>query len=552
MDASRRRLVQGGFLLGASSTLQGCALFDILTRGQSQVKPITCNDKTNPVVDAHAHFFNGTDLLAGPYLTGPVVGDLVNYYNIRLIRIFMKLTGRAVQRLARVLSITASDELAYLESSKNKLLSEGKGHTFSYNELGYKETSEAFYEALTKEEKAELQQAILEYENQRNAILEQSLTSFELKSLKYTVVDRNLLFDAIVSEPYEEKGDDTAKGLVDKWNFLRIDVLAAFVLRMLTKRSSNLAEFQSVYSIDSGGPSVINTTDITVDFDYWLGDCEDQYKSSIHSQVKLHEKLHLISRGYTIPILGVNPMKLISKGHSYLDFIEDTLRKGIYRGVKIYPTHGFAPNGELYENVRNFMNLCDASEPPNEKSVQSALIDIYNVCKNYDAVVMAHSDKSKGFPKNAAEFGGPKYWKKVFAISGLKDLKVNFGHLGEFKSSANANWTSEFLELMSEGNRYGDLGFWFTRDSKALTIRLFKELKRLGDSNLYKRILYGSDWFMLTSKPDWKPYLKRADQYFDEIIDEDIFANHYSGQRAKNEFFYQNAKSLYGNSVSGC
>lgn len=552
MDKKRRLAIKGGIFLGASSVIQGCAFFDFQSRSRSRIKPITCNETMNPVVDAHGHFFNGTDLLAGQYLTGPVAGDLVNYYNIGLIRVFMKLAGRAVQRLATTLSLTALDELTYLESNKSKFAGLREKRLFSYYEYGYEEASEAFYEVLSKEERAELQHAILEYETNRNAILQQTLTTNELKSLEGIKLDRSLLFDAISGESAETKSAESIKQVFDEMNFLRIDVLAAFVLRMLSKRSSNLAEYQSVYSAADTGPSVVNVTDVTVDFDYWIGGCENEYSSTIASQVALHEALHRITDGYTVPLLGVNPMKLISKGKTYIDFIEDTLKKGFYRGVKIYPTHGFAPNGELYPKFKKNIHLCDASAYPTEKSVQKALIDIYTICRQYNAVVMAHSDKSKGFPKNAAAFGGPSYWKKVFEIDELKELKVNFGHLGEFKSSKNTNWTSEFLEIMREGNRYGDLGFWFTRDSKALTNRLFRELKMIGDKTLYERILYGSDWFMLTNQPSWKPYLNRANRYFNEMISDNMFGSDDLGMQAKNQFFYQNAQRLYDDSITVC
>ncbi|MBT1063990.1 amidohydrolase family protein [Bowmanella sp. Y26] len=552
MNNNRRLVIKGGVLLGASSVIQGCAVFDFLSRSRTRVEPITCNETMNPVVDAHAHFFNGTDLLAGQYLTGPVAGDLVNYYNISLIRVFMKLAGRAVQRLATSLSLTASKELTYLESNKDKLAGLRERRIFSYYEHGYQEASEAFYEVLTEEERAELQQAILEYEANRNAILKETLTPIELNSLERVKLDRAFLFNAIAGESAESKGTKSTKLAVDKLNFLSIDVLAAFVLRMLSKRSSNLAEYQSVFSAADAGPSIVNVTDVTVDFDYWLSGCEEEYSSTIASQVILHEALHRITEGYTIPLLGVNPMKLIVRGKTYLDFIEDTLKKGFYRGVKIYPTHGFSPNGELYPNFEKYIRLCDVNAYPNEKSVQEALVEIYTLCKQYNAVVMAHSDKSKGFPKNAAAFGGPSYWKKVFDINGLHDLKVNFGHLGEFKSSKDANWTSEFLELMRVGNRYGDLGFWFTQDSKALTKRLFRELKMIGDETLYERILYGSDWFMLTSQPSWKPYLDRANHYFNEMINENMFGSDDIGQQAKNQFFYLNAQRLFDGSVATC
>lgn len=552
MDDKRRSMVKAGILLGSSSALSGCAIFDWFGRGESRVSPVTCRNGSLPVVDSHGHFFNGSDLLAGPYLTGPVAGDLVNYYNIKFIRVFLKLAGRAIQRLATTLSLTASQELDYLNTKQKKLLNLKQARSFSYQEHGYKEASEAFYEVLTDQERQELQVVIAEYEITRNEILQHSVTATELKSIENIQFSRDFLYHAITAQTPESRLENNVTDKIKALNFLRIDVLAAFVLRMLSKRSSNLAEYQSVYSSTHEGPFTLNVTDVTVDFDYWLGGCEQDYRSSHASQVMLHEKLHEISQGYTIPILGVNPMKLLSRGNEYLDFIEQTLKRGVYRGVKIYPAHGYSPNGDLYSSFKDYMNLCDATEHPDEASLQNALYNIYRICLQNDAVVMAHSDKSKGYPKNASSLGGPKYWQQLFKTSELIDLKVIFGHLGEFKSSKTSNWTNEFLDLMTTGNRYGDLGFWFTQDSKALVARLFRELKSLNSDVLYQRILFGTDWFMLSSKPSWKPYLDRANRYFDELIEEDAFASKYRGQEAKNKFFYQNAKRLFKESVASC
>lgn len=552
MDNKRRNFVKTGIVLGTTSSLSGCALLDFFRRHEDSIRPVLCSNGSIPVVDSHAHFFNGTDLLAGQYLTGPVAGDLVNYYNIGLIRVFMRLAGRAVQRLATTLALSASGELDYLKTQQSELLQLNQANSFSYLEHGYKKTSEAFYEALTDAERKELQSAINEYETLRNNILQHSMGSEALRNVGSSTLDRDFLFNAIVGQTSEENIESISDIKLSALNFLRLDVLAAFVLRVLSKRSSNLAEYQSIYSSSASGPLVLNATDVTVDFDYWLGGCEGDYVSNHSSQVALHEKINEISQGYTIPILGVNPMKLVSQGNSYLDFIERTLQRGVYRGVKIYPANGYSPNGDLHSELPDYISLCGNTDFPDAVSIQKALYDIYAICIQNNAVVMAHSDKSKGYPKSAASLGGPSYWKAVFEADGLHDLKVNFGHLGEFKSSKTSNWTSEFLELMKAGNRYGDLGFWFTRDSKSLSSRLFRELKLIDDDLLYNRILYGTDWFMLTSKPSWKPYLDRANRYFDELIEEGAFSSKHKGQEAKNMFFYQNAQKLFGNSVSAC
>ncbi|GGO72685.1 hypothetical protein GCM10010982_31400 [Bowmanella pacifica] len=48
-------------------------------------------------------------------------------------------------------------------------------------------------------------------------------------------------------------------------------------------------------------------------------------------------------------MLGVNPWKLVYQQEEYCAFIDDTLRKGIFKGVKLYPPIGYSPSGVVME-----------------------------------------------------------------------------------------------------------------------------------------------------------------------------------------------------------
>jgi|GEM_PF-3346251 len=553
MDIVKRKALKNLSVVGAACTLPSCAILEYLFTN-NHLTNIDCTDGTYPVVDAHAHFFNGTDLLAGPYLTGPVVNDLFRYANRQPIKTILTITGKVVQRIATSFSITAESELSFLEQKSIAHEFITGTQLFNYQELEYKQTSEAFYDVLTDDERNQIQLAIRQLEADRDEKLKANNNKGLADAFQPIIFGRNTLFEAITDGTENVTGTDKENiwALYAVYKILGLDTLFTFVLRMLSKRSSNLAEYQSVYSSKGSEQFVINTTDISVDFDYWLKGCDTDYASNIKAQVAVHERLHQLSGGYTIPILGVNPMKLLDKGQQYKDFIEQTLSNNIYRGIKIYPTLGFSPNGELHKDFKDDMRTCGYSGFPSEEQIRNSLYDLYTICLSKGAVVMAHSDKSKGNPKSAAELAGPMYWKKVFQNKSLKNLKVNFGHLGEFKSSDDSNWTSEFLKLMVSGNRYGDLGFWFTQGSKGQLERLIKEAKRIGGEDIFSRVLYGSDWYMLTSKPNWKPYLNRAHKYFSELVDDGAFDSSESGIIAMNKFFYLNAKQLYGESVKTC
>ncbi|MBT1065497.1 hypothetical protein KJY73_18060 [Bowmanella sp. Y26] len=69
----------------------------------------------------------------------------------------------------------------------------------------------------------------------------------------------------------------------------------------------------------------------------------------MQQQIDLYEILHQLTKGYNVPVLGVNSCKLVYQQEEYCAFIDDTLRNSIFKGVKLYPSIGYSPTGVVME-----------------------------------------------------------------------------------------------------------------------------------------------------------------------------------------------------------
>jgi predicted TIM-barrel fold metal-dependent hydrolase len=554
MDIGKRKLLKISSIAATSAMLPGCALLDLVFNSRSPTD-ILCEDGSYPVVDSHAHFFNASDIQAGQYLSGPVLNDFVDFENFELIKLALQLVGRVIQRGSSMLAPTAEDELKILRRNNNLTKSTlVKKTEFSYLTDDYQTVSKDFFDSLTNLERQQFQ---IEIQN-TNKLERQKLNITDNKKLAESVepviLNEETLYKAMTGESAANLLEDERRqksSILIGLSVLMLDDVLSFIMRMLSKRSSNLAEYQYAYSKEQSNSFVLHSTDVLVDFDYWLG-CEHNYTSSIESQIELHKQLHLLTNKFTLPILGVNPMKLVHHGNDYKDLIKSAIVNSHFKGIKIYPTLGYSPNGDLYNKLDRPFSTCGYPKQPTTQQIQKALYDIYDICLENNAVVMAHSNNSKGSPKTASKLAGPTYWAKVFQNKSYIDLKVNFGHMGGYSSSTESGWNIEFLKLMREGNRYGDVGHWFDEGYSKELKALFSNAKNIIGSDFDQRLLYGTDWFMLTTSSKWKSYLKNTTSAFDTLISRNFFSSEDEGKQAKDRFFYKNASELFGSSVRSC
>lgn len=194
--------------------------------------------------------------------------------------------------------------------------------------------------------------------------------------------------------------------------------------------------------------------------------------------------------------------------------------------------------GRLHGNV---LRKGSPSLGPSFADLDKALWGLWELCSALNVPVMAHTNHSSGKDNDFDQLGGPEGWRALLKrFEGSQMPLVNLGHFGG--DTADTTWTQDFAQLMTSpgGERiYGDTGYWSalrcekeaSKSCQDARTRLAEALRLPG---VAKRVMYGSDWFMLSKERNWADYpfeLQRSIQ----------------AQRAlgMDDFFGLNAKSCY-------
>src|SRR5262249_55717177 len=176
-------------------------------------------------------------------------------------------------------------------------------------------------------------------------------------------------------------------------------------------------------------------------------------------------------------------------------------------GVKIYPPMGYFPYGNEWRPVSSHKRRPDKSE------LDRRLLALYRKCIDLDVVVMAHAGESMGRDNAHDELGGAPGWTDALAQPGVGGFGVTAGHCGGDSNKARQSWTRQFTSLMSTApasRLHADLGYWIDLRDPNLPAR--ERLQRAlaapigAGRTASERVMFGSDWFMLSQEDDWADY----------------------------------------------
>jgi predicted TIM-barrel fold metal-dependent hydrolase len=182
---------------------------------------------------------------------------------------------------------------------------------------------------------------------------------------------------------------------------------------------------------------------------------------------------------------------------------------------------GFFP----YRNNDPSQKVNTVQRRPNLQALDARLLEMFQWCAENGVPVMAHADESMGTDAVADDFGGPEGWQAL--LHKMRDGPlpiVNIAHFGGDvppPDHPENQWPTQFAELfdLPEGKHlYADLGFWtalctcdtWTTEGKAAISRLEAVLRK--HLTAARRLMYGTDWFMISTKPMWATY-------FNDLID---------------------------------
>ncbi len=149
-----------------------------------------------------------------------------------------------------------------------------------------------------------------------------------------------------------------------------------------------------------------------------------------------------------------------------------------------------------------------------------------DTCIQLDIPVMAHTSESMGKDEAHDKLGGPEGWKSLLAhyTKCGKSPRVNLGHFGGDTDGSTNDWTQQMAELMAYSpaakNVFADLGYWSELQCDDVGLercqKAVDRLRRALDQNLgdgeraADRVMFGSDWLMLSRERYWPDYRVRS------------------------------------------
>ena len=289
------------------------------------------------------------------------------------------------------------------------------------------------------------------------------------------------------------------------------DGILGFLYYMLAYRSANIDAYIAAFRRHEGAFGVDVVLGSLVDFDRWL---ERPPRSAHQRQIELHALLGQMHGGFFRPVAAYNPWSDIAENGAALDRVVKAFRDQGFAGVKIYPPTGFMPAGNATTPVQT------SKRRPDLKRLDAVLETFFNRCAELRIPVIAHANRTNGRDDAHDEFSSPDAWRAVLSRYATRPPApvINVGHFG---GGGGTDWTKRFAALMSEfpnASLYGDLGYWeelmcgtaADQTCVGAQARLKEVLGvTIGTQTAADRIMFGSDWLMLSQVKKWANYPAR-------------------------------------------
>jgi predicted TIM-barrel fold metal-dependent hydrolase len=293
----------------------------------------------------------------------------------------------------------------------------------------------------------------------------------------------------------------------------------------------------------------------TVDFDRWLG--ENVKGSPLGDQIAVMDRISRRGKGPAVhAYFGFDPLREVyfrsaadGERLSPLLLARTALEEHGFLGVKLYPPMGFRPSGNSLPYPQQVRN--DLGRDPS-RDLDRVLDDLYRLCLQFDAPVLAHAYPSNEASGGFGERADPAYWMPV--LREYPRLRLCLAHFGRFDAISRDRLSESFPEASWEWTfgRYikdnpgadvvADLSFF----DEALDpgspdrARIAGSLRRFVaefDPGL-RHLVYGSDWIMLGMHSDYMKYAESVDRF---LADDCRFD---PAMRAR--FFHENATRFMG------
>ncbi len=541
---NRRTLI--GMLGAALLPVGGCAGFLSCTRSRCPHDP-AISDRDGPLtIDVHVHVFNGADLQVAEFLS-----QVTTRSKESELGVFVDALGDVLQFLAWQVAPGAQEEFTALAGYERLLAGCDRGGHAAL----FKKAQQDDYDRGRRQ----LQDAV-NASQQRFGVPVQPRGRFSaafLRGVHAEIRDmpplrpdwRQRRVSGPRVAPAEAdlqitQGRTSARSYID------------FALHFFAHRYANALDYLETYSVPSSRKIDLLVSSL-VDFDWWLARGRPT-KVSLADQVALMERVSVLTQGRIHGFVPFCPFRELMTARSgpgeSLALVQDAVENRGFLGVKLYPPMGFAAysNGPL-RVWQGKPTLPEAAQDPGfGERLDRALSTLFEWCVAQQVPLMAHANRSNGPYTEFEDLAGAPYWSQ--ALAKFRGLPVSFGHFGDTDTADHQGERAKaFMALMSEttgtpgARAYADSAFFadaLTQPDKLRDTML--ELYRSAPGRLLpERLMYGSDWEMLTTQVD-------ADRYFDRFgsvfrqIDDALPGARPRGLRPSDAFFGWNAVSYLG------
>lgn len=464
----------------------------------SSVRSATSPDSAmHSCVDAHAHFFNASDVPVRDYL-----GKSIAHTQNPIVRELLKLLAYLADGIAQA-APSARAEMSLHQAGDAQM----RG-------IGTREGRALWRERVVREDRAAAGRVADVVRKSRFLKRYGELTASRgvraaggggrqgpmnditaQEVLDVVERGRKPIGQALIGvEPREAQDARAAEGVL------------GFLFYMLSLRACNIDAHRRQYAERSGAVRAVRAVGALVDFDYWLN-CPPV--SSHQDQIALHAYLSGASGGYMKPLVGYNPWTDIVLDGEALSRAQDAVMNCGFAGVKIYPPTGFYPADNAGQPFPT------KEKRPDLNKLDDVLDTFFSWCEDAQVVVMAHANRSAGRDDKHDELSSPQAWARRLDRH-EKPLRINLGHIG---GGNQQDWTEQFVQLMATYSRhrvYGDIGYWDelmegcapSEDCSPAKRRLLHACNySLGNGETgADRLLYGTDWLMLSRVANWPEY----------------------------------------------
>lgn len=455
----------------------------------------------DPIIDVHAHFFNGKDVPVAGFLEQVVLRDPhepVGSEDLRsaLIRLLTEILLQATP--------SAADELAELRSPVPRIARAGRADAQDQQAVA-NAISGFSADLLTAPAGPDGNGAITRgYEQLRDVLTDETGVDLFAVATGMDLSPTEMMAAAI----YEKD----ARG-----RYLRRSPVVQTIrwAGLLTRpRQEIMQEYRGLYA---GSGRVTIVAPYLVDFELWFP--QAAAVSPMKDQVEVMAEITRRSRDPLIlNFIGFCPIRaalLAREGRDPLELVRFAVEQRGFAGVKLYPPLGFLPAN----NPPGATFGAQGGRRASGAGINDALDRLYTWCSRNEVPIAAHAANSNGAGECTGWNASPRNWAPV--LRDHPNLRLSLAHFGGFREEVNTencqrpgepNWETLLATLAEDyAGVYADLGYWAEayRNNTAGYERVQRNLKALlrAAPILQQRLMFGTDWSMLGRHPQHPEYL---------------------------------------------